>query len=127
MTTTELPPIYATSEDYERLTALGDKLRPTDGPGVHLLLAELARLQVAAPDAEPFARLGVRVRYLNAQSQRIKTARLVMPKDEKLHESSVTVTSPMGAALLGLKAGCEFDWRDTGGSRRRVTVLEVLD
>ena len=95
---------------------------------MHLLLAELARLQVAAPDAErPFAGLGARVRYLNAQSQRIKTARLVLPKDEKLHESSVTVTSPMGAALLGLQAGEEFAWRDQGGAPRRVTMLEVLD
>ena len=126
--TTERPPIYATREDYERLTALSGRLRPTDGPGAHLLLDELARLQVAAPDAErPFARLGARVRYLNAQNQRIKTARLVMPKEERLRESSVTVTSPMGAALLGLQAGSEFAWRDQGGSHRRVTVLEVLD
>ena len=80
--TTDLPPIYATSEDYERLTALRDKLRP--GPGARLLFDELARLQVAAPDVEPFARLGARVRYLNAQNQRIKTARLVMPKEETL-------------------------------------------
>lgn len=123
--TTDLPPIYATSEDYERLTAPRDKLRP--GPGARLLFDELARLQVAAPDVEPFARLGARVRYLNAQNQRIKTARLVMPKEETLHESSVTVTSPMGAALLGLQAGREFAWRDHGGSHRRVTVLEILD
>ncbi|MBA4013881.1 MAG: hypothetical protein C0481_18625 [Phenylobacterium sp.] len=123
--TNDLPPIYATSEDYERLSALRGKLRP--GPGARLLFEELTRLQLAAPDAEPFARLGARVRYLNAQSQRIKTARLVLPEDEKLHESSVTVTSPMGAALLGLQAGSEFTWRDHGGARRGVTMLEVLD
>ena len=123
----ERPPVYATQEDYDTLTALSGKLRPSDGPGAHLLIEELARLQVVQADASPpFARLGVRVRYQNPRSDRIKTARLVMPKDQTLHESTVTVTSPMGAALLGLRAGDAFSWREPGGAKRSVTVLEVL-
>lgn len=122
------PPIYATQKDYEILTTLSGKIRRTDGPGAHLLLEELERLQVVEPESQaPFVRLGARVRYHNPKNDKVKTARLVLPKEQSLHESTVTVTSPMGAALLGLQAGDEFSWREPGGSQRRIAVLEVLD
>lgn len=121
------PPVYATSKDYEALSALAEKLRTDAGPGPSLLRQEVSRLQVSDAAPKAFVALGDRVKYQNPRNDRVKVARLVLPKDQTLHESTVPVTSPMGAALLGLKPGDEFHWQEPGGAKRRVKVLDVVD
>ena len=58
------------------------------------------------------------------QRRRVRTARVVMPGQDSIHESTIPVTSPIGAALLGLGVGDVFSWWTNGGMRS-VHVLDI--
>jgi regulator of nucleoside diphosphate kinase len=50
---------------------------------------------------------------------------LVYPKDVSLKTASVSVLSPVGSALLGLKVGQAIEWPFLDGHRERYRVLAV--
>ena len=40
---------------------------------------------------------------------------LVYPEDINLKDNKISVLSPMGTAILGLKEGCSIDWKIPNG------------
>lgn len=116
------PSIFATTDDFQALSALSKTLQGAAAPGSSLLTAEISRLSVVDPEGRaPFVQLGSRVTYRD-QRRRVRTARIVMPGTSSIHEHCVSITTPIGAALLGLTVGDVFSWWTTGGSRS----IEVL-
>jgi regulator of nucleoside diphosphate kinase len=65
-----------------------------------------------------------RVLYVDRTAGTRRSVRLVYP-----HRADglglVSVTSPLGTALLGLRAGQEIEWDFSAGDRRRLRVEEV--
>ncbi len=53
-----------------------------------------------------------------------RTVRLVYPEHADSSWDRVSILSPLGSALLGLRVGQEFDWILPQG-KRRVRILEV--
>ena len=120
------PSIYATSADHQALSKLSAPAKEADGPGWALLRREVSRLEVVdEPGQRAFAGLGSLVTFRSPRGGGARTARLVMPGQASIHESTVAVTSTLGAALLGLKAGEALAWQEPGGAKRRVEVLAV--
>lgn len=126
MTNTLPPPVFASNDDFLALSSLGRSLEGATAPGPVLLAAEISRLSVVEdPKAgAPFVRIGSRVTYSDGQRRRVRTARVVMPGQGSIHESSIPVTSPVGAALLGLGVDDVFTWWTNGGLRS-VHVLDI--
>ena len=93
--------------------------------GLHLLWQELERATVLpAPQAPAdLIRMGSRVRVADLTGGGTRTVRLVFP-EEAAGPDRVSVTSALGAALIGLRPGDTFTWRDKG-ERRRVRVVAV--
>ena len=117
-----VPSIFASTDDFQALSALSKTLQGAAAPGPSLLTAEVSRLSVVDPEGRaPFVRLGSRATYRD-QRRRVRTARIVMPGTSSIHEHCVSITTPIGAALLGLTVGDVFSWWTTGGSRS----IEVL-
>ena len=117
-----VPSIFASTDDFQALSALSKTLQGAAAPGSSLLTAEISRLSVVDPEGRaPFVQLGSRVTYRD-QRRRVRTARIVMPGTSSIHEHCVSITTPIGAALLGLTVGDVFSWWTTGGSRS----IEVL-
>lgn len=57
----------------------------------------------------------------------IAELRLVYPEDVPDHESNViSITSPIGTALLGLAVGQSIDWVLAGGHTISVKVVKIL-
>ncbi|RYG02574.1 MAG: hypothetical protein EON94_05655 [Caulobacteraceae bacterium] len=126
MPITTPPPVFVSNDDFRALSSLGPILEGATAPGPMLLAAEIGRLSVVEdPKAgAPFVRIGSRVTYCDVQRRRVRTARVVMPGDGSIHESSIPVTSPVGAALLGLGVDDVFSWWTNGGMRS-VHVLDI--
>jgi transcription elongation GreA/GreB family factor len=125
MTNISLPPVFASNDDFLALSGLGGILEGATAPGPSLLAAEMNRLAVVDPKAQaPFVRIGSRVTYCDVQRRRVRTARVVMPGQGSIHESSIPVTSPVGAALLGLGVDDVFSWWTSNGMRS-VHVLGI--
>ncbi len=126
MTNTSTPPVFVSNDDFLALSSLGQSLEGATAPGPALLATEISRLSVVEdPKAgAPFVRIGSRVTYSDGQRRRVRTARVVMPGQGSIHESSIPVTSPVGAALLGLGVNDVFSWWTNSGMRS-VRVLDI--
>jgi regulator of nucleoside diphosphate kinase len=66
-----------------------------------------------------------RVRFRDLQWDDIETVTLVYPNDASDDKSAVSVTSPLGAALLGARVGDEARWIGPRGPRR--VLIEALE
>lgn len=90
------------------------------------LLNELERARVLDDTAVPsdIVRMGSTARYRteNGQEQQII---LVYPADADIAQGRISVMTPVGTALIGLRAGQSITWRDRNNKRHMLTVLSV--
>ena len=122
------PPIVldaAWSEKLEHLAAVAMR-----GPAAELgdrLMREVARATVM-PSAEmpgDVVNFGSEVSFRDEVTGREQTVTIVLPEAADIGKGRVSVLTPIGAALIGLKAGASIGWETREGEERRLTVLEV--
>jgi regulator of nucleoside diphosphate kinase len=126
--TRKRPAVHLTEADYETLFTLVDAASP-QAPGVALLAAELDRATVvrAANGARSFVRLNSRVTYEDVTTGQVRDLQVGLPKDASIDDNRISVLTPVGAALIGLRPGDTFEWTDAGGRTRTLKVLSVQD
>ena len=104
-------------------------LRPPGEPGAvaDLLLGELERATVCPPDAvgSDVVTMNSRVVFRTAEGFGPRSAVMVYPEDYHPTGQHVSVMSPLGAAMLGIRAGERMPFTDLQGTRFSVTVEEV--
>jgi regulator of nucleoside diphosphate kinase len=115
--------------DADRLwRLLGDSDSDRHGETSERLEAELSRAQVVG-DAVPddVVAMGRTVRYAHEEDaeERRKEIVLVYPEAADRTAGRVSVLSPLGAALIGLKVGDRIDWPLPRGRVAKLRVLEV--
>lgn len=123
----KMPPIVLSDEDAVRLEQLTDSPGLQTMAGIPQLRAEIARARIV-----PAKKLPRDVVAMNATvacfDERTGTARwltLVYPRDADIAQSRVSVLSPVGTALLGLRVGQSIEWPTPGGQPLRLTVADV--
>ncbi|KRC82879.1 transcription elongation factor GreAB [Sphingomonas sp. Root241] len=92
-------------------------------PAVSALLlreAERARLYSAAKIPADVITMGSQVEFLDDSSDDRRTVTLVYPRDADIAEGRISILTPVGAALIGLRTGQSILWPD-----RCLTVLDV--
>ncbi|KQX34871.1 hypothetical protein ASD04_15935 [Devosia sp. Root436] len=90
------------------------------------LLHELERARVVDDTKVPsdIVRMGSTVHYRTDSGQEPRVT-LVYPVDADIAESRISVLTPVGTALIGLRVGQSITWRDRANKRHMLTVLEV--
>lgn len=122
------PPIIldaAWSERLEELAAVA--IRRGLGSVGDRLMAEVARANVL-PSAEMPAdvvNIGSEIRYRDETTGREQTVTLVLPTEVDIDRGRISVLTPIGAALIGLRAGASIGWETRDGEHRHLTVLAV--
>ncbi|WP_432382141.1 nucleoside diphosphate kinase regulator [Duganella sp. P38] len=115
------PNITVSTLDIERLEALLD----TDHN--QALLEELERAKVVEPEEIPSdvvtMRSQVRFEIENPPQQLCMT--LAYPKDMAELPDGISILTPIGTALLGLKVGDSIDWPRPDGQLTTLRILEV--
>lgn len=114
----ELENLIISDQDYLRLSKLGN----------HGLLAdELSRAAVLPANQMPLnvVRMGSKVTYLDEGNGVSRNIELVFPEDADFKSGKISVLSPVGTALLGLKAGQTIDWSFPNDPYRRLQVVSV--
>lgn len=122
------PNIVVSSVDMERLENIIDSLPASQAQIKHCLLDELSRADVAEPCDMPsdVATMNSRVRFaLDAPAAQFDLT-LAYPKDMQPDGEQVSILSPVGSALIGLKSGDTIDWSRPDGSAFQLTLLEVV-
>jgi len=124
-----LPPVTISVSDYDRLAFLASfgLSNKQDRPAATMLANELVRATVLTPRAIPpyVATMHSRLEFRDDATWNVRCATLVYPDEDDGEESSISVLSPEGAALIGLSEGQSIAWRAPTGWRS-LTLLRVL-
>lgn len=124
----EPPPIWVTTWDRRYLSAVVDAFRLRGcGQLVDFLARELDRAELIEPAAAPRDLVTMRscVTFVDHDTGEVRTVTLVYPGEEDGRRGKVAVVTPVGSALLGLRAGATMPWLTMTGRTKRLSVLEV--
>lgn len=126
-TESSLPPILLSDVDHNRLLSLletdvAERFERT----ADVLREELERAEILPVAKIPadVVRMGSRVLYAGSSGTRAEVE-LVYPWDASTDGGRVSILSPLGASLIGMREGATFDWHSPNGRLFRITVLSV--
>lgn len=117
------PPITISETDADRLYLLAERPAATASG----LVGELERARVRPDHRVPADVVGMNstVDFVDEAHGSARTVRLVYPAEADIAAGKVSVLTPVGAALIGLKAGQSIRWPDRDGRLRELRVLKV--
>jgi regulator of nucleoside diphosphate kinase len=120
----DLPPIYLTQNDMDRLLKL---VEARSGKGLEKLENELVRAHVVSRDEIPadVVTMNSRVIFENETTGERREITLVYPDQADIDAGRISVLVPIGTALLGLRVGQSIEWQLPGGARQRYRIVDV--
>jgi regulator of nucleoside diphosphate kinase len=123
------PRVTLTAEDHERLSMLVRAATNTVPDGASALADELDRAHVLPKGRQPehTVCMGCEVDFRDDSTGKVQTVRLVYPDQADISQGKVSVLTPIGTALIGLRAGHSITWETRTGDLRRLTVLQVRE
>lgn len=127
ITATRRPRIQMIDSEADALSDLAvtveDRL-----PGVSaMLLTEIGRATVhrAEKIADDIITMHSTVDFTDAATGATRTVQLVWPKDADIEAGRISILTPIGAGLIGLRTGQSILWPDRGGHERTLTIQQV--
>lgn len=110
--------------DYQRLLQL---IEQNDTPATDLLDEEISRADVVTAKKLPADAVTMDsvVTFIDLDSNEEKTISLVYPADANVDEMKISILSPVGSALIGLRIGGKIDW-PVQGKVRSLKVVTVV-
>ncbi|WP_297812585.1 nucleoside diphosphate kinase regulator [uncultured Methylophaga sp.] len=124
---TNTPDIIISSLDLERLEALLDSGSVNDTLARLKLEEELERATIVDSRHIPenVVSMNSTVQLSMSSSEAPFYLTLVYPKDVKEDGSTLSIFSPIGTALLGMKQGDEIYWPNPGGKNIKVRIENI--
>lgn len=121
------PNIILSAEDYERLSALAHAARKRMPVLAEELADEIARAHVLANGEHPqhIVCMNSKVEFRDDTTGKVQMVTLVYPDQADISQGKVSVLTPVGTALIGLRTGDSITWEAPNGQGRQLTVLSV--
>jgi len=110
--------------DYGKLISLIELSRTE---AAEQLEDELSRAEIVEDSLYPVdaVSLGTRVSFVDLTTDKRNEATVVPPAEANLQEMKISILTPMGSALIGLRVGGEIEWQLPGSKRAKIKVLAV--
>jgi regulator of nucleoside diphosphate kinase len=110
--------------DYQRLMALIERLSTA---ATESLENELGRAEIVNEQHFPVDAVSMNsmVTFVDLDSGEETTVSLVFPWDVDVDQLKISILSPVGSALIGLRIGGHIDWPLPQGKIRRLKVIAV--
>jgi regulator of nucleoside diphosphate kinase len=123
-----VPDIFVSTFDYDRLERLLQALPAGSRATLSGLQRELERAIVVEPESVPanVVTMNSVVTFTTAKASGSRSARLCFPKDADGSPDRLSVLTPVGTALLGLREGESINWAGPDGHLIEVRVQEVV-
>ena len=121
------PLIWIGRTDYGRLLRAMDRLA-VQAPEVLAFLSRELDRAIVRPEGDlprTIVRMGSRVLFRRDDDLPFEWGELAYP-DQPPTEGQITVASPLGVALLGLREGARMPYVDADGTTRWLSVERVL-
>lgn len=118
------PKLVVLEDDFQKLNSL---LHQIDATTAEQLEAELARAKVVSLESLPkdVVTMNSVVRFVDQATEKENEVRLVYPHEANIEEQKISILSPIGTALIGLKVGQSIQWPLPGGKVKDVKVVSV--
>lgn len=122
------PAIIINERDAERLDRLLEQPAHASLAIADALNEELDRANMCAPDAMPHdvVTMNSKVKFRDLTTGEVRVRTLVYPAQMTDSATQLSVLAPVGAALIGLRAGDTINWALPGGTSTHLEVLELL-
>lgn len=124
---TRRPPIHMIDSEADALThlALGAQARMPDVS--EQLLDEIARATIHKPGriGADVVTMHATVAFIDEASGTDRTIELVYPREADISAGRVSILTPVGAGLIGLRTGQSILWPDRDGRERKLTIVKV--
>jgi len=101
------PPVHIGEKDFDALYALALAITPKQPEVSGFLMGELERAEIHAEGEIPsgVVTMGSMIAYLDTRNGETRTIELVYPHRANIAANKVSITTPVGASLIGLSAG----------------------
>jgi regulator of nucleoside diphosphate kinase len=121
------PRIVLSTEDYERLSTLAHAARNRMPDLAADLAEEVGRADVFTKGKHPVhvVCMNCEVEFRDDTTGKVHNVTLVYPEEADISKRQVSVLTPVGTALIGLREGHSMTWETPGGETRQLTVLAV--
>jgi regulator of nucleoside diphosphate kinase len=120
--------IYLSSTDARIIQGLIEHASAgRDADHAERLAEEVARATIVEDRALPTntVALDTRVQFRNETTGAVRDITLVTPSQASASNGRISVLSPIGSALIGLRVHDRIDWPLPNGTMTRLRVLEV--
>jgi regulator of nucleoside diphosphate kinase len=123
------PRITLTAQDHEKLSILARAAAHTMPDVAAVLTEELDRAHVLAKGRYPehTVCMGCEVEFRDDTTGKVQAVTLVYPDEADISKGKISVLTPIGTALIGLRAGHSITWETRTGDLRRLTVLQARE
>jgi len=121
------PNIMLSAEDYDRLSFLAHAARKRFPDLADELSDEIGRAQVAvnSSDLQHVVRMNSAVEFRDDTTGKVQMVTLVYPEAADILQRKISVLTPIGTALIGLRNQDCITWEARDGELRQLTVLSV--
>lgn len=116
--------VVMTEEDFNLLKPYFNKT--PDRNNEMSLANELSRAVIVKKDAFPAhgIKINSKVSVLDLDTEKVMEFTLVMPEHADMKQQKISITTPIGAALIGFRKGEEVVWKVPAGLKT-FRILEV--
>jgi regulator of nucleoside diphosphate kinase len=121
------PPIHLIDAEYDIIADLALGLERQSPELAKMLLDEINRAEIHSAGALPAdtVTIGSEVEVLDEHTGGTRQLRLVLPADADVDAGRLSVLTPMGAGLIGLRKGQSIEWPYPTGETRMLKILKV--
>ena len=121
------PQIHMIDTEAERLSELALTIENAMPQVSELLLRETTRAKLHRAVGIPADVVTMRteVEYRDEASGIARTVTLAWPQDADIAAGRVSILTPIGAGLIGLREGQQILWPDRDGRERNLTIVRV--
>ena len=123
----EKPPIHLIDAEYDIIADLALGLARQSPDLSKMLLDEIDRAEIHAPDTLPADVVTIRskVEVLDGHTGATRQLQLVLPSEADVDAGRLSILTPMGAGLIGLRKGQSIEWPYPNGDTRMLKILKV--
>lgn len=121
------PPIRMIEEEAETLANLAVSIEDRLPQVSQMLLDEISRASMHKADKIPpdVVTMRATVEFVDGARGTSRTVQLVYPKDADISAGRISILTPVGAGLIGLRTGQSILWPDLKGQERKLTIVRV--
>lgn len=121
------PQIHMIDSEAEALANLAVGMEDRLPEVSEMLLQEIDRAHVHAPGriGDDVVTMRSTVEFKDEASGATREVQLVYPKDADIAAGRISIMTPIGAGLIGLRTGQSIKWPDRSGNFRVLTITRV--